>query len=57
MTVPYFPASLPKVAVQAVQDAFAGKKVPRFIPGLPYGTVTKPFAVTKQSLGSYKPEY
>jgi ribose transport system substrate-binding protein len=55
MSVPYF--LFPKADVQTIESAFAGKTVPRFVPALSVGSVSEPFAITKQTLSKYTPGY
>lgn len=54
---PYVPVTHSKTSVQTVLDAFAGKPVPRFRVAFSVGSLTDPFTITKDTAGSYQPEY
>jgi ribose transport system substrate-binding protein len=57
MSVPYFPVTQAEVAVQNINDAFAGKKVPRYSDAFAKGTVDDPFLITKETAADYDPQY
>lgn len=57
MTVPYTPRSVANTAVEQIIAAFAGNQGDRFYPALNQGTATEPFAITRETTGSYSYEY
>lgn len=57
MTAPYFPATTAAEGITVLHKAFEGEPTERFYDGFAIGSVEKPFFVTKESLGEYKPEY
>jgi ribose transport system substrate-binding protein len=57
-TMPYYPESMGVDAIDAVADAFAGRKVPRWIGQYTQGSkLGKPALITQENIDQFKREY
>ena len=58
VSAPYDAELMTATAIEEMEKAFSGEQGPRLVPADPYGgTLEKPFLLTAENVGSFKPSY